>query len=52
MCSLKQKKTIKKTTEASNINLIDDWIIYLSEDDDYNMTLKMIKSDGKKEKDI
>ena len=46
------KTTIKKSTKAMNINIIDDWILYLGNDEDDNMKLKMIKIDGKKEKDL
>ena len=46
------KTTIKKTTEAININVTEDWIVYLGEDEDYNIKLKMIKPDGKKEKEL
>ena len=46
-----EEETIKKDEYASNINVTGKWITYLSEDDD-DTIIKMISTDGKKEKSL
>ena len=46
------KTTIKKTEYAMNINVVEDWVIFLGIDEDYNNSMKMISIDGEDEKDL
>lgn len=46
------KKTLKKSEDVSNINIVGNWILFLGLDDDYEDTIKMISLDGKKEENL
>lgn len=46
------KTTIKKTEYAMDINVVEDWVIFLGIDEDYNNSMKMISIDGEDEKDL
>ena len=46
------KTTIKKTEYAMNINVVEDWVIFLGIDEDYNNSMKMISIDGEDEKGL
>lgn len=53
--SIKYKGTDKKTIyvaedeEIEAMNVVEDWLVCLVEDDNYDMTIKMISKNGKKE---
>ena len=44
--------SIRKTKTMLNTNLTQDWIIYLGENEDSDIIIKMISKDTKKEKDL
>jgi len=46
------KTLIKKNSMAININLAEDWIVFLGENDDGDSIMKMITTDGEKEKNL
>lgn len=44
--------SIRKTKTMLNTNLTEDWVIYLGENEDSDIVIKMISKDTKKEKDL
>ena len=46
------KTQIKKSGMAININLVEDWIFFIGENEDNNFIMKMITTEGEKEKNI
>lgn len=46
------KQTIKKSKSASNINITKDWILFIGINEDYDNQMKMIRTDGEKEKNL
>lgn len=47
-----EKKTIKKSEMALNINVVDNWILFIGTNEDYDTVMKMVSLDGKKEKNL
>lgn len=46
------KTTVKKADYVSGINVVEDWIVYLAEDDEYEIVVKMVSKDGEKEQEL
>lgn len=46
------RNTIKKTQMAIDINVTEDWVLFLSMNEDSDTIIKMVSKDGEKEKDI
>lgn len=46
------KTTVKKAKYISGINIVEDWIIYLTTNGDYESVVKMVRKDGEKEKEL
>lgn len=44
------RKTIENEELVSSVNVVENWIIYFSMNEDYDITMKMISLDGEKEK--
>lgn len=47
-----EKTTIKKAEMALNINIVEDWILYLGINEDYDTVVKMVSTDGEKTKNL
>lgn len=46
------KNTITKAKTTLDINITKDWILLLGQNDDEDLVVKMIRTDGKKEKEL
>lgn len=47
-----ERTTIKKAEMALNINIVDDWIVFVGTNEDYDTVMKMISTDGDKYKNL
>lgn len=46
------KKTINETTAVEAINILEDWVVITEQDEDYDVSMRMVSIKGDKEKNL